>query len=263
MNAWACGVVAGRPRADTLAGGLQAILVRRSLQQTTPAENLMVHIARGFKYMAAALLLGCSPADIQPQIPRLPLAGAQQPPEETLVACISGDTALFPSAELRKREGWYGKHLRAAGEEGLCRLGAGAEVYRFTWLRTWHGTVVVRVERRGDQVTLHARQLDGAGGYEPGQLVVNRSIQLGAGEWERLRVLLDSAAFWSPATPTEQPTDGLDGARWVLEGTRGNRYRAVDRWSPDETGPDRHIRAVGLYLLHLARLMPSDPEDVY
>ncbi|HEX8674172.1 MAG TPA: hypothetical protein VF710_19905 [Longimicrobium sp.] len=135
-------------------------------------------------------------------------------------------------------------------------------MYRFTWLRTWHGTVVVRVEQRGDRVTLTAKQLRQEGS-EPGWLDVNRTVQIGSADWAQLRALVDSAAFWSTGTPTEQPIDGLDGAHWILEGTRGDRYRGVDRWSPQETGPDRHIRAVGLYLLRLARLMPSDPEEVY
>jgi hypothetical protein len=122
--------------------------------------------------------------------------------------------------------------------------------------------VVVRAERRGDRITLTAKQLARVG-YEPGPLVVNRTVQLGATEWAHLGMLLDSAAFWSPETRTEEHTTGLDGAQWILEGAQGNRYQAVDRWSPEETGPNRHFRAVGLYLLRLARLMPTDPEDVY
>lgn len=221
----------------------------------------MLH-ARGYAYLAAALLLGCSPADTQPQTPRLTLAGPQ-PPQPERLACVPGDTALFASAHLREREGWYGKHLRAAGEGGLCRRAGVAEVYRFTWLRTSHAPVVVRVEKRADRFTLTAKQLDGAGGYEPGRLVVNRTVQLGSTEWAHLRMLLDSAAFWSPATRANDPRIGLDGAQWILEGAQGSRYQAVDRWSPEENGPNRHIRAVGLYLLRLARLTPRDPQDVY
>jgi hypothetical protein len=181
---------------------------------------------------------------------------------ETL-ACVPGDTALFPSAHLREREGWYGKHLRAAGEGRLCARAGGAEVYRFTWLRSFHAPVVVRVEKRGARYSLTAKRLGGAGGYEPGALAVNRTVPIGAGEWERLRMLLDSAAFWSPATRTEDPSIGLDGAQWILEGVQGDRYKALDRWSPEEAGPDRHIRALGLFLLRIAGLTPRRPEDVY
>jgi len=220
----------------------------------------MLH-ARGCACLTAALLLGCTPADVQPQTPRETLAGPQ-PPQPERLACVPGDTAVFASAYLREREGWYGKHLRAAGEGGLCRRAGVAEIYRFTWLRTGHGTVVVRAERRRDRITLTAKQLARVG-YEPGRLVVNRTVQLGAAEWAHLRMLLDSAAFWSPEAKTQEHTSGLDGAQWILEGAHGYRYQAVDRWTPDESGPNRHFRAVGLYLLHLARLMPRDPQDVH
>ena len=234
------------------------------LGEVTPARKSfdVLHFARGSTYLAAALLLGCSPADVQPQTPRVTLAGPQQAGEETL-ACLPGDTALFPSAHLQAREGWYGKHLRAAGEGRLCGRAGVEEAYRFTWLRTFHAPVVVRVEKRGGRYVLTAKQLDGAGGYEPGGLVANRTVQLGSGEWAHLRVLLDSAAFWSPGPMTEDPRIGLDGAQWILEGVHGHRYQAVDLWSPEETGPGRHIRAVGLYLLRIARLTPRDPRDVY
>ena len=222
----------------------------------------MLHAPRQYAYLAAAMLFGCSPGDIQPQTPRVTLAGPQAARPERL-ACAPADTALFPSAHLRGRENWYGKHLRAAREGGLCALAGAAEVYRFTWLRTSDAPVVVRVERREDRFTLTAKKLNGAGGYEPGRLVVNRTVQLGSTEWAHLRMLLDSAAFWSPETRTEEPLIGLDGAQWIMEGAEGNRYQAVDRWSPGETGPSRHIRAVGLYLLHLARLTPRNPLEVY
>ena len=209
--------------------------------------------------VAAVWMLGCSAAESPPRNAGAAVATM----EPGAVACAPGDTALFPTAALQEREGWYGKHLRAAGEGRLCARANVDEAYRFTWLRTFAPPVVVRVERLRDGYTLTAKQLDGAGGYEPGRLVVNRTVPLGPAEWRRMHVLLDSAGLWSPAPPREDASPGLDGARWILEGVRGSEYRAVDRWSPTETGPDRHIRATGLYLLQVAGLTPRDPRQIY
>jgi hypothetical protein len=47
----------------------------------------------------------------------------------------------------------------------------------------------------------------------------------------RFFALLDQAHFWE--TPTELPSNGRDGAEWIMEGVKDGNYRTVVRWCPD------------------------------
>jgi hypothetical protein len=222
----------------------------------------MLRLTRCAPLLLLALLLGCHSADLQPRVQATSAAVAD--PAAAGIPCSADDAHLFPTAALQQREGWYGKHLRAADEGRLCSLPPGTtEAYRFIWLRTFHPPIIVRVEQREDTHVLIAKQLDGAGGYEPGRMVVNRTVPLRPEQWVRLRALLDSAAFWSPSGRSRDTSPGLDGAQWVLEGVREGHYRAFDYWTPGDTGPERHVRRVGLHLLRLADLLPGEAQEIY
>jgi hypothetical protein len=182
------------------------------------------------------------------------------------IRCTVEAESLFPTAPLQEREAWwYGPHLHAAGERALCvHAQDAAEVYRFTWLRSFHPTIFIRVEQRGATRALHAKQLSGAGGLEPGSVAIDRSRPLSTDEWRRLEQLLRRAGFWDPAAAEGEPeVAGLDGAQWVVEGVREGYYHVVDLWSPDPSTKEGRYRSVGLYLLELAGLLPTDPESIY
>ena len=181
-----------------------------------------------------------------------------------LVACCPGaEATLFPVAALQQRDGWYGKQLRAAGEGPLCAFSdQAAETYRFSWIPSFSPTVVVRVSMTDTAVFVTAKRLNGAGGYEPGSLVVNRTVRVPPDAALRLRALIDSTGLWQATPPTDERV-GLDGAQWIIEGVRGGRYHAIDWWSPQESGSGRHMRRLGVYLFSLADLLPRDPAAVY
>jgi len=165
-------------------------------------------------------------------------------------ACSQTDT-YFASTPLTDREGWYGKHLRVLGERPLCASSdATPEVYRLTWLPSFHPTVIVRIQRSSGDYHLTAKAESGAGGYEPGHLARDTSFTLREAEASEFAGLLSAARFW--AMPTEPPpngTIGSDGAQWVLEGLVRNRYHVVDRWSPEKNGPDAHYRRLAEWML--------------
>ncbi|HLL99508.1 MAG TPA: hypothetical protein VK400_00500 [Pyrinomonadaceae bacterium] len=143
---------------------------------------------------------------------------------------------------------WYGKHLRAMNEKSLLDVSDGkTEIYRFLWLRSFHHPVFVRVERSPNQIKLFTAESDGAGGYEPGKILRSSSRNLDQTEWCEFLKLLRAANYWNLPT-NDCDLMGTDGAQWVLEGVRDNRYHIVDRWSP-ETG---EYREACVYLLRLA-----------
>jgi hypothetical protein len=130
---------------------------------------------------------------------------------------------------------WYSKHLSAMDEPSLWKQVAdkGAESYRFTWLRTFHPPFAFRVQVRADETgALIVKSTSGAGGYDPGHLVLKKAIPLSAAQVRRFISTLRDLRFWD--LPTTDPSGaGLDGAQWVLEGVKDGRYHVVDRWTPE------------------------------
>ena len=158
---------------------------------------------------------------------------------------------------------WYRGQLRALDEPALFNNPSltAEVVYRFTWLRTFHHPIALRVVIHADGTgTLTAKMADGAGGYKPGKLTLNRTREISQAEVQRLSSLVQAMDFWH--MPTEPPFDkgaGCFGAEWILEGLRGAEYHVVDRWSP-EKGP---LHKLGLYLVQDLGRIGIPPEAIY
>lgn len=156
---------------------------------------------------------------------------------------------------------WYSKHLRAMDEGSLLDIAdENREVYRFLWLRTFDHPIFVRIEREGRyQFNLMSRELDGAGGYEPGKVFRTDNKTLTKEEWCEFIRLLDDANYWR--MPTNKRVDrGRDGSQWILEGVKDNRYHIVDRWTPDKG----EYREACIYLLKLSgRDIEKLKDDLY
>ena len=146
---------------------------------------------------------------------------------------------------------WYSSDLQAAREpslfeasSGLVRSGVG--VVRFTWLRSFHRPVVVRVKWTASRrPRLVATELSGKGGYDPGVPVRRIDRPLTRAEALELRDALVRARVF--ALPPKNCDLGGDGAQWLLEGVDRQGYHFVGRWSPTR-GP---VRDLGLSMLSL------------
>jgi hypothetical protein len=131
------------------------------------------------------------------------------------------------------------------GEPDLQRVSEERETFRMLWLRSFHEPVAVRLVRDGNRyivITAQAvRRPDGS--FGPTR---RDSLSLDPAAWKRVVELAEIRQFWSLRAPD---TLGLDGARWIIEGRRGQRYHAVDWWSPDDRdGPHRPAAFRGLAL---------------
>jgi len=126
---------------------------------------------------------------------------------------------------------WYSRHLRAMNESVLYGGKLNKEIFRFTWLRTFHNPVVIRIEKENDSVNLFYKMTNGAGGYEPGEIVIDSRKKLALNDWEKFIQLVDSCHFWS-TMPCEKLMKGLDGSQWILEGATNDYYQVVDEWMP-------------------------------
>jgi hypothetical protein len=184
-----------------------------------------------------------------------------------LLAASPGQAAAqyFPAGAFSERAdlhhfvvAWYCRHLSAMDELSLLRMAEARahEVYRFTWLRTFHAPFAFRLDVRPDgSGSLLVKSTSGKGGYDAGQLVLNKAVSLDARQVQRFATALDGLQFWN--LPTKDPSDvGLDGAQWIFEGVKGGKYHVVDRWTP-ANGPFRRV------MLDLAALSGITVEPVY
>jgi hypothetical protein len=159
---------------------------------------------------------------------------------------------------------WYSKHLAAMGEPSLWLASKDTKVrvYRFTWLRSFHHPVAVRLNIAKDGTAiLSAKVTTGMGGYEPGELRTDKNIKLTKAQVDQFLELIEKAKFWQPpvkekpapkinedGTVTEEV--GLDGAQWIIEGVENGKYQLKDVWSPKEGAH----REAALLLIKFAEL---------
>src|SRR3984957_11792076 len=128
---------------------------------------------------------------------------------------------------------WYAMYLTALKERPLCCNSSGsAEVYRFTWLRTFHHPVVISLEHdlKGRWL-MHTKVSSGAGGYEPGILGLDLVRSMSSDYTRQLRDTMSvNSIFWN--TEAQDSSVGFDGAEGIIESRVGDNYHFVDRWSP-------------------------------
>lgn len=125
---------------------------------------------------------------------------------------------------------WYSQHLHAMDEPLLFYRKVRKEVYRFTWLRTFDKPMAFRIEKHNKNYTLHWKVLNGAGGYEPGELELKGVRILTESEWNEFMDLLWQSKFWKD--DYTRNAFGNDGSEWILEGLTSKKYKAVSVWSP-------------------------------
>lgn len=61
------------------------------------------------------------------------------------------------------------------------------EIYRFTWLRTFHNPIMIRAQKVKSNFTLTVKRLSVQGGYEPGQIIMNKTFKIKETEWDEIQ----------------------------------------------------------------------------
>lgn len=166
-----------------------------------------------------------------------------------LVACAVTKKDYFPEwkeLDSFERE-WFSKHLRAAREKPIT-LPTESEVYRFTWLRSFHVPIIVRVDCE-NKCTLSAKALSGAGGYSPGHIKIKNKRVLTNEETIKLRVLAERLDKW--VYKPDKEIIGMDGAQWIFEKVINKNYQAWNLWSPGGDKAAKTYVEVCMYLLNL------------
>jgi hypothetical protein len=148
------------------------------------------------------------------------------------------------------RNSWYSKMLFAMKEPVLKNYNGDKEVYRFTWLRTFNHPVSVRLEKQGDIIKLFSKVCDGAGGYEPGKIIFDTTINLTQKQVDTTNLKLDNARFWTLQTESRD-TNGMDGSEWIIEVYKNGKYHMVVRWTPEK---GTEFREIGEYLFSISQI---------
>ena len=151
------------------------------------------------------------------------------------------NTFFFPVASLGERSArfdedaarrsWYSDELRKMLEPSLSCGDVPGNSFRFTWLRSFHPQVAVRVFVGSKSPELVAIQMSGSGGYAPAAAVDQPHRVLSSREWDDLNNALAQTDFWN--LPAWRGRGGIDGAQWIVEGRVGSQYHVVNRWTPD------------------------------
>jgi hypothetical protein len=140
--------------------------------------------------------------------------------------------------------------LFALQEPVLKNYNGDKEIYRFTWLRTFNHPVSVRLEKQGDVVKLFSKVCNGAGGYEPGKIIFDTTINFTKKQVDTANIKLDVAKFWTLQTEARKD-NGKDGSEWIIEVFKSNKYHMVVRWTPEK---GTSFRRIGEYLISVSQI---------
>lgn len=146
---------------------------------------------------------------------------------------------------------WYSKNLIAFNEPSLYELSSDTNIicYRFVCLRTFDNPFLIRILQNKDGTgLLYFKRSSGAGGYEPGELIEEKTIVISKENMNKLLNKIENEHYWK--LDNKDRSMGCDGSQWIIEGIKNGNYHLVDRWSP-ETGS---IKVLGLYFIELAQM---------
>lgn len=163
---------------------------------------------------------------------------------------LEGTLIFTPDKDLKDTfvVNWYSKHLHAMEEPLLFNKIINKEVYRFLWLRTFDPPIMVRIEKTGKQHYLYWKKCDGMGGYNPGDIIINKNKKLTKSQWNSFKCRFQKLNFWE--APIGIRSIGLDGAEWILEGVNQSQYKVLSKWSVGKG----NYRNACMYLLKLTDL---------
>lgn len=133
--------------------------------------------------------------------------------------------------------------------------GESSEIFRFTWLRTFHNPICLRLEKTNESHMLYWKLMDGAGGYDYGKLKTSESKKISNAEWNLFNDLFNAIKISELPNRSYYPM--TDGASWTIE------YRTPDLFKAHDTNiPSEKIIDCCKYLLKLTNVK-IDEKNVY
>ena len=154
---------------------------------------------------------------------------------------------------------WYSSMLFTLHEPILYNAIESTQIYRFTWLRTFHNPMAIRIANLNGKIKLTLKVSSGSGGYKHSILVQDTSFEIKSEDWVQLLAFVKKANFWTMNSLSMN--SGKDGAQWILEGKYHNKYKCVSRFSPNDKN-DEEFKKCCEKLISLSKLKLK-PADIY
>lgn len=125
---------------------------------------------------------------------------------------------------------WYSDVLFAMREPLLFNKKMNNEIYRFTWLRSFHNPIVITiVNAQNKSFKLFWKEFEGES--KNGKIIINKSKAISKLEWITFRLKVSKSHFWTMGVGRN--LGGDDGSEWILEGTDDTKYKVTTICSPD------------------------------
>ena len=164
---------------------------------------------------------------------------------------------LFEIESGKRTAEWLEVQLRDLKEDCLYNNETmpNATIYRFTWLRSFHHPIAIRIEKSENEIILYWKVGKGAGGYEPKGLKKSGKKKLNPKDWTEFERLIKDSNFDS--LPNNKYIPMTDGATWTIERKTSESFKAHNtNW------PNKEIKDACLYLLDLTKIKVKD-DDKY
>jgi hypothetical protein len=88
------------------------------------------------------------------------------------------------------------------------------EIYRFTWLRSFHNAITIRIEKNDKNIQLFWKVCDGVPGYS-GKLLIDTVKSIKSEEWDLFQSKIGKINFWNIGLYKKNIM--VDGSFWILE----------------------------------------------
>lgn len=200
----------------------------------------------------------------QDNIQYLQYVSPKEKERQDAVKYLNQNQFFLPYIELDSNfylESWFSRELSIFKEPVIYLDTSKKEIFRFTWLRSFHHPIVIRIENSNGKYLLFWKESDLIGGRGTGNIIIDKQKILTKQIWETFIAKLNNSNFWELITlqdnlPQFQGLSYNDGAEWILEGKAHgifykNCYHFVQRQFPDESSK---IYQVCNFLLDLTDL---------
>lgn len=123
--------------------------------------------------------------------------------------------------------GWISTQLAALDEPCLYgqKVAANDSIYRFTWLRTFHNPIAIRIEKIKNATFIYWTVGKGSGGYEPKGIEKSGKRKVKENDWRTFINLTEELNMEKWPNSVYVPI--MDGAYWILEQKTDVNFKAI------------------------------------
>ena len=206
-------------------------------------------------YIALLFLCGLMIQDVTGQVNNLVVLPSRKiQSQDTDIYFPEGVFSSDPGTSERKAE-IYSRRLKLMSETPIFAANnPPTEVYRFLWGRSFHSPIMIRVQKSGNNYSLVLKKAK----KQDSDIIIEKEEErtITSKEWNTFINHLNKLSFWNYSSFNDKVC--LDGATWMLEGSRNKKYHMVHRHCPKS----QKLRNACLYLVKLSGLK-LDPQEIY